>query len=229
MANAFRSIPELLADVPVGTSKNFPAVVSETSQTPFVDVHYNHDYGTSIEWKNRPAFQELPWSGSREKPRIGVWDVVEPDLAFSRKADKLVDFYSTGTGAFILSDSLASLIETLDPNSVESRPVSVRARDRNVTYRFCMPVRSLSVIDTSRTTVRITDERFGSEWLRSVKFDQPVCFDESALGGIHSFSDVDLANRWIWSQVLVNSAKIANMRGLYTSKPGSVAGEIDRL
>lgn len=224
------TVAELIADVPIGMSQTFyPAVTAETFPARFVVVHYNNDYVTSVEWINRPSFQELPWMGSRSKPRIGVWDIAEPELIFRQNSSKICDFYSTGTGAYILSDRLIALIEALDAHSLETRPVAVRARDQTLIYQFCMPKRNLTVIDASRTIVKIVDEQFASETLRSVRFPGPVHFNESALATVHNFSDIDILNKWIWSQELVERAKLANIRGFYTSLAASVTGCIDRL
>ncbi len=224
-----RTVSDLLADVPEGQSRTFEASISEATREPYVQVNFNHDHGPPVVWSNRPAFEELPWMGSRTKARIGIAQLAEPNLSYEEHPSKLVDFYSTGTSAFVISERLRSLIEEVDPGSLEARQVFINAGRSRLAYCFVMPARNLNAVETSRTTVKIEDTKYHTQWIRSVRFPEGVWFDEEKLRNIYQFSDIDVLNVWIWSQELVDRAKNEGIKGLYTCRPGTVAGSIDYL
>lgn len=220
-----RTISDLLAEVPEGQSRTFRAPVSGAKEHRYVEVSDSWSSGAPVAWNNRPPPGEGPWMGARPKPRIGLASIGEPDLSFRKNLDKLVDFYSTPGGAFIISQKLLDVIEDMDPGSLEISPAIIKAKNGKARYYFVMPVRNLSAVDVSKTDVIVEDELYHTTWIRRVKFPNGAIFDGARLKGMHNFSDIDAYNRWFWSQDLVDAAKAACVRGLYTTRPGGLASE----
>lgn len=224
-----RTIDDLSAEVPMGGSRTFPASRIATVDTDYVDVHFNADCGPPILWHNRPSFTDLPWTGSRDKARIGIAEIAEPHLTYPKNSRHMCDFYSTGTGAFFVSEKLHFSIEEFDHGSIEARQVRVKARDKEIPFWMVMPNRVFETVDTELTDIKIFDEKFADQWIRSVKFPGNVFIRKDAARGAHNFSDVDLPNRWIWTKDLVEFVKSQSVCGIYTGLPGAVVGEVDRF
>lgn len=226
-----RSIDDLLSEVPEGQSRSFKATITDANNDRFVEVAYNWDYGTVISWNNRPPlldhppYSQLPWTGARRKPRIGLSSLAEPDITFRRNVEELVDFHSTGTGAHIISSKLLALIERLDPESLEVIPVVIKARNGNADFDMVMPNRLLHAVDADRCDVDVIDEKLDTIWVRKVRFPKGAIFDPEISMDIHNFADIDVMNRWFWSRELVDEAKICGIKGLYTKKPGGLASQ----
>ena len=218
-----RTIDDLLPLVPEGGSRIFKARVPGVVESRFFVVAFNHDYGGSFFWKNKPGIREHPWTGTRDVPRKGLDALAAPDVTFSCKANKLVDFYSTGSAAYAISNRLRDLIEDLDPGSLEVLPITVKAKDGEVEYNFAMPSRLLRSVEPDLCDIQIVDEKLGSRWIRKVKYPNPngAVIDPELDPDIHTFADVDVVNRWLWSRQLIDAGKQAGIKGVYTRVPES--------
>lgn len=208
------SIEEMLRQVPKGETRLFERPCADGGEERFFSVHQNFDYPGRLEWHNTLGLEESPWFGSRWKPRIPVSSVPIPDVTFKRSTKALVDFYSTGSDAFFLSERLVSLIDRLDPGSLECRPVTIKVpRGGEVPFFMAMPNRSLSAVDTGRTDVLVKDENYAGEWIRSITFPAGVYFRNEVLADVSSFTDLDV-NGWFWSRELIEAAKAEGIKGL---------------
>jgi len=140
-----------------------------------------------------------------------------------------VDFYSTGSHACFISDRLFRLIDVMDPGSLEHLGFELHAKDGALPFYAVMPRRAVEAIDTKRTTVLIEDEPRGARYVRKVRFPEGIIFDNDALQGVASFSDVD-SPAWYWSKDLIAEAKSNGMRGLYAESLASASSrEVARL
>jgi hypothetical protein len=140
-----------------------------------------------------------------------------------------VDFYSTGSHAFFISDKLFRLIESLDRGSLEHIEFGLRAKDGTLPFHAVMPLRVLEAIDPRRTTVRVEDEDLAGWYFRNVRFPEGIVFNNDALQGAATFSDID-APGWYWSTELIAAAKSQNIRGLYAdSQVPFKPEEVERL
>ena len=224
------SVGDLLAKVPKGQSRSFKSNTPGESNDRFVEVAYNWNYGSVLTWGNRPPMEEAPWMGSRSKPRIGLDGMLEPELAFDREAGELVDFYMPSPSVHVISDRLLALINRIDPDSLEVRPVVVKTRGGQARLNMVMPRRLLEAVDAERCDVDIVAKKLDTIWVARVNFPRGAVFDPQLASDIHNFADLDMGSRWFWSSELVNTAKQAGIKGLYTKKPGGLASEqIDEL
>ncbi|MXP24725.1 hypothetical protein GRI39_01525 [Altererythrobacter indicus] len=229
-----RTVDDLLALVPEGGSHIFKAKVPDVVENRFFAVASNRDYPGVFYWKNTLEFTKNPWMGARGKKRIGLDVLPTPEVSFSLKKGRLVDFYTTGTAACGISNRLRDLIEDLDPGSLEVLPIVVKAKDGDVEYNLVMPNRCLSAIDPDLCDIQIVDEDLGGgQWMRKVKYPNRngAVIDPDLDPDIHSFADIDLGGyTWLWSRQLIDEAKLAGIKGLYTTVPESYPSiEIDRL
>lgn len=193
-------------------------------------VHQSWDYDPArLEWRNRPGLMQSPWAGSRTKPRVPLATVPPPEVSFAGPAKELIDLHTAGAHAFFISDPLFRLIEGVDPGSLEHVEFRLRASDSQVPFHIVLPDRVVEAIDTSRTTVLIKDEGSDGSYFRRVRFHDGIRFDNEALQGASSFSDL-YAYGWYWSKDLIELAKRHGIRGLYAqSVASSPAREIARL
>ncbi len=225
-----RTIGDLLAEVPEGQSRSFKADHSGAFENRFVEVAYNWEYGTTPSWNNRPSLLDLPWMGSRAKSRVGLDKIAEPNLTYKRPSAQLVDFYSTGTGATLISDRLLEVFERLDPGSLEIRKVVMNARDGQVPFNMVMPVRLLEAIDVSYCDVDVVAESLGPQWIQIINFPNGVIFDHFIDQYVQNFSDIDLRNRWFWSCEIFKKVKDCGIRGVVARSPGGRASQqIDQM
>lgn len=104
------TVEDLLSLVPEGGSQIFKAAVPDRVENRFFSVAFNHDHRGTFAWKNKHELTRLPWMGARDLSRRGLDDLAVPDVSFSLKEAKLVDFYSTGTAAYAISNKLRDLI-----------------------------------------------------------------------------------------------------------------------
>ncbi|MBJ6123725.1 hypothetical protein [Sphingomonas mollis] len=94
-----------------------------------------------------------------------------PDVTFDRVAKALVDFYSTGSHAFFLSERLVALIDRLDPGSLERRPVTIGAsKGVEVPFFMAMPNRNQSAVDAQLTDVLVKDEDYAGNGFDQLSF-----------------------------------------------------------
>jgi hypothetical protein len=216
------TIREMIEQVPQGQVQAFEPSILEPGEERYFRVWQNWDYHPErLKWLNSLPLEEAPWLGSRHKARIPVSALPPPDVRFEGPSDQVVDFFSTGSDVFFISEKLFRLIEEMDPGSLEHTKFELRAEDGALPFHAVMPSRVLEVVDTSRTTVRIEDEDLAGQYLRSVRFPKGVVFDNAALEGVSSFSDLD-AHGWYWSKDLIAEAKSRGIRGIAAASPASV-------
>jgi Protein of unknown function (DUF1629) len=226
-----RTITDLLAEVPEGQSRLFKAKRPFADDDRFVEVWSNLNYEPYVSWRNRPEFEQGPWTGARVKPRIGLDMIVEqPDFRFKKKLGKLVDFIQPGTGAYLVSPALLAVIERLDPGSLEVKPVEIKALDGEAPSYLVMPNRLLEAVDPDRCDVRIETEWFSEQWFTTVRFPGGAAFQYELTKDIHNFSDIDAFQKWFWSRELLASAKEAGVRGIVAIVPATLPSrDIDRF
>lgn len=223
------SIDDLQRQVPEGETRLFERPSVDAIEQRFFAVHMSWDYRPGrLTWHNKPPLEQTPWTGSRTKSRLPVSSIDDPDVTFDGPMADVVDFYSTGTHAFFISKTLAALIESIDPNSIDRRAITVSTSDGFCDFVMVMGARNLEAVDPARTDVLIKDKDYG-RWLRSIQFPTGVVFHEGLDADIHSFTDIDVRG-WFWSRTLIEEAKAAGIKGLYTMLPGRVSGPtIDNL
>lgn len=231
-ANASLTIDDLLRQVPEGQTRLFERPIKDAVEDRFFSVHNNWNYSTRLEWHNDLPAEQAPWAGSRGVPRIPISVLPPPEVTFKGPSKRIVDFYAMGgEQAFFVSDRLVALIEELDPGSLDRRQITVKTRDGVVDYNIVMAARLLEVVDPARTDVLIEDKNYAGQWIRSVRFPDAVVFRGEVVTdmGIHSFTDID-ARGWYWSRELIDAAKAAGIKGLYTQRAGrdSIVG-VDNL
>lgn len=217
-----RTITDLLAEVPEGESRLFKAKHPSADDDRFVEVWTNWNYPQDISWKNRPEPDQGLWMGARVKPRIGLDTIVEqPDFRFKKKLGKLVDFYMLG-GGYLVSPALLTLIERLDPESLEVMPVMIKALDGEAPFYLVMPNRLLEAVDPDRCDVRVETEWFSEKWFTTVRFPDGAAFQPQLTKDVHNFSDIDALQKWFWSKELLAAAKEAGIRGIRATVPATL-------
>lgn len=224
------TIAEMIEQVPEGQPRTFERSITEPGEERYLKISQNWDYFPERKnWLNDPSGSGSPWLGTRAKPRVSVSTLPTPDVSFEGPSEQVVDLYSTGSHAFFISDKLFRLIEDMDPGSLEHIPFELRASDGALPFHAVMPSRILEAIDTSRTTVRIDFQDLGGEYFRKVRFPQGIVFDNDALQGVATFTDLD-AHGWYWSKDLIAEAKSRGIRGIAAHSPASAARrEVARL
>ena len=224
------TIDELVKQVPEGQTQVFERLILEPGEERFFRVWQNWDYRPGrLEWLNGRSGLDAPWLGTRDKPRIPVSTLPPPDVRFKGPSKQVVDFYSTGSHAYFISERLFQLIEAMDPGSLEHMGFELRAKDSALPFHAVMPRRILEAIDPLRTTVLVQDELLGSWFWRTVRFPQGITFNNEALKDVASFSDRD-APGWYWSKDLIAEAKAQRIRGLYADSVASAKErEVERL
>jgi hypothetical protein len=209
------TIGEMIKQVPEGQTRRFDRSVADSGEERYFRVWQNWDYRPGrLEWLNSRTGVDSPWLGSRKKERIPVSTLPPPDVIFRGPAKQVVDFYSTGSDAYFVSDKLFRLIDDVDPGSLEHLSFGLRAKDEVLPFHAVMPRRVLEAIDQRRTAVLIQDERLGSRFSRKVRFPDGILFDNASLEGVASFSDLDSPG-WYWSKDLIAQAQLNGIRGLY--------------
>ena len=217
------SIDDLQRQVPAGETRLFERPIANVVEERFFAVHMSWDYRPGrLTWHNKPPLEQTPWNGSRRKPRISITTVAVPDVTFDGPLADIVDFYSTGTDAFFISNKLVALVEDIDPKSLDRRTITISANDGSLDFNMVMGARNLEAVDPARTDVLIKDKNYG-QWLRSIQFPTGVIFHEDVPVAVHSFTDIDVRG-WFWSRTLIEAAKSAGIKGLYTMLPGRVSG-----
>lgn len=227
-----QTIDDLSSQVPSGEARLFTPSDKDRGEQRFFSVRQNWDYKPGrLTWQNEPRMEKSPWYGARESPRTSVSDISPPKAVFAGPAKKMVDFYSTGSDAFFLSDRLVALIETMDGGALDRVPVSIVCNDADLRFHLVMTARVIEAVDPSRTAVLIKDDRLGDMWFRRIRFPEGVVFQDAELATIHAFADLD-ARGWYWSRELIDAAKAKGIKGLRTvspSVPEDVSVDIDRL
>jgi hypothetical protein len=223
------TIGEMLKLVPEGKAQTFQPSLPPDEERYF-QVWQNWDYRPDrLTWHNGRSGIDAPWLGTRRKARIPVSTLPTPDVTFKGPIKDVVDFYSTGSHAFFISDKLFHLIERIDPGSLEHMEFELRAKNGTLTFHVVLPIRPLEAIDTRRTTVLVRDEPRGESFFRTVRFPEGIAFDNHVLQGVASFSDID-APGWYWSKELIEEAKSEGIRGLYAASVASAKKrEVARL
>jgi hypothetical protein len=225
------TIAEMMEQVPEGKARVFERTIEDPCEECYFKVMQNWDYPRDrLEWLNfRGGAPNGPWVGTRRKPRTPLSTLSPPDVRFDGPSEDVVDFHSTGSHAFLISDKLFSLIEQMDPGSLEHVTFELHTKDGDLPFHVVMPNRVLEAIDTRRTTVQIQDEPLGERFSRTVKLYHGICFNNEILEGVASFSDFD-APGWYWSKDLLAEAKSRRIRGLYAKSIASSQGEtVERL
>lgn len=221
----------MLSRVPLGTTELFPRRDREDGEERFLSVHQNWDCKPGrLEWHNRLSLEENPWFGSRAVARQPIFLLPAPIVTFRGPAKDIVDFYSTGTHAFFLSERLMALFDRLDPGTMDRRPITIEARNgAKVPFYMAMPDRSIEAVDTDRTSVLIKDEDFAGEWFRSVTFPDGAVFRVDGLASVQHFTDLDLSG-WFWSRELIEAAQSEGIKGVRTISCANTSGfTVDRL
>ena len=223
-------IAEMIGQVPEGGYQVFGATVREGYRERFFLVRQSWDYDPArLEWRNSPGLQQAAWAGSRKMARRALTTLPRPAVTFDGPSEELVDFYSGAVHAYFISDPLFRLIEGIDPGALEDVPFPIQARDGEVPFHAVMPNRVVEAVDIRRTAVLIKDEGGDGIYFRRVRFPEGILFDNEALQGAASFSDLD-APGWYWSKDLIEAAEAQGIRGLYAeSVVTSPAREAARL
>jgi hypothetical protein len=226
------SVSGLLPLVAEGETRLFEAPIKGSVENNFFVISPSHEYSPRLEWKNPQDMLENPRPATRKGPGVSVFSIPVPDLRFKDLSKKLVDYYAINANSYYLSDRLADLIERIDPDSIDRRPVTIKARDRDVAFNLVMPSRSIEAIDVRHTDVCVRHEEigtsFGTRWLRTIEFPNGVVFDTDKLVGVHNFTDPDIL-RWCWSRTLIDAAKAAGIKGFYTLRPRTFGPQIDSI
>jgi hypothetical protein len=224
------TIEELVKQVPLGEARLFESSGAPQESERFFVVRQNWDYEPGrLDWLNKPRMAQGPWYGNREIPRTSVSEIPKPEVIFAGPAKKLVDFYSTSTAGFFLSEKLVALIEAMDPGSLDCVPISIKCKDAELPFLFAMPLRTLEAIDPIRTAILIRYDDLAGTWFRRIEFPQGIAFKNADLAAIHSFADLD-AHGWYWSRELIDAAKGNGIKGLRTVSLHLPDGnDIDRL
>lgn len=223
MTNATNTtIGDLIAQVPEGGEQLFEKRKPPVGDNRYFAVRQNADYFPWPEWHNSLPLEDLPWPGSRQKKRIPISVLPDMDLTFSGNSEELVDFYQTGCQAFLVSDKLVSIIESLDENSIDRRSVIIKSKDKNTTFNLVMSRRNIEAIDLNTTSIIVKDKDYGKrQFIREVIFPDGVNFDQEKVGNAVTFTELDTPG-WFWSRDLIESAKREGIKGFYTTVPGIV-------
>jgi|GEM_PF-4197818 hypothetical protein len=222
------SIGTLLAQVPTGEDRLFRAPITGAIEERFFKVHSNRDYILRPDWQNQPSMEQAPWTGARTMQRISLSTLPAPFVTFEGASEDLTDFYSTGGHVWFLSDRLVTLIETLDPGSLDRLPMTIETQDNAIPFHAVMPARNIEAVDPMRTDVRIVDKSYAGHWVRSVDFPETVVFQSEVVKNLHTFSDIDIRG-WFWSRELIEAAIKACIKGLYTTTIGGRSRQVHRL
>jgi hypothetical protein len=224
------TIGEMIRQVPEGQFRFFEAAVPDRGREQYFLVRQSWDYDpVRLEWRNSPGLMQAPWVGSRKMPRTPLSTLPPPEVDFNGPSTDVVDFYTGVVHAYIISDALFRLIDAADPDSLEHVEFRLRASDSELPFHAVMPRRVVEAVDTRRTTVLIKDEGRDGIYVRRIRFPEGIVFDNEALRGAASFSDMD-APGWYWSKDLIELAQARGIRGLYAESVASApAREIARL
>jgi hypothetical protein len=224
------TIGEMREQVPEGKKQVFQRSIDDAGEERFFQVWQNWDYRPGrIDWLNQRSAGDKPWMGTRETARTPLSTLATPDVRFKGPVRDVVDFYSAGSQVFFVSDRLFRLIEETDPGSLEHIGFELRAKDGAVPFQAVMPLRIVEAIDTQRTTAVVEDQDLAGWWFRTVRFPDGIVFDNDALAGVHSFSDLD-APGWYWSKDLIELAEQHGIRGLFAKSVATAQGpEVARL
>jgi hypothetical protein len=207
------TIAEMIDRVPEGQSQLFERTVTERDEEHYFRVWQNWDYYPGrLHWLNNPSYEYAPWLGTRNTKRRSLTVMPLPDLVFKGPLKQVVDFYGTGNHAFFISGALFRLIEKIDPGSLEQIEIIIRAKDAELPFHAVMPKRVLEAVDPRRTSVLIEDQDLAGQYFRYVRFPDGITFDNTALEGVATFSDID-AGGWYWSKELIDLAKERGIRG----------------
>ena len=220
----------MIKQVPEGKAQTFERSISDPGEERFFKVWQNWDYRPGrLTWVNGQLGELSPRFGTRDTRRRALSAIPLPEVNFKGPSKQVVDFYSTGSQAFFISDKLFKLIESLDPGSLEHLEFKVRAKDGEMPFHAVMPIRVLEAIDPRRTTVRIEDEDLAGWYLRHTRFPEGIVFDNDVLRDVTTFSDMD-APGWYWSKELIEEAKSIGIRGLYADSQSRLTSrEVARL
>lgn len=219
------TVGEMLGRVSEGQSQVFEPALPDAGEERFFQVWQNWSYRPGrVEWRNAPPMMDAPWFGARTAPRRSVTALPPPDVRFKGPSAQVVDFYSTGNRAFLISDALFRLIEEIDPGSLEHVRFELHAKDRTLPFHAVMPSRVLEAVDARRTVIAIEDKRRATTYWRTVSFPQGIVFNNEALQGVASFADID-AHGWYWSRDLLGMAKAQGIRGLLVRSVRSPNGK----
>jgi hypothetical protein len=220
------TIGEMIKQVPEGQRQVFEPSISEPGEERYFQVWQNWEYRPErLEWLNGRSGPDAPWLGTRASARTPVSTLPPPDVRFKGPAKQVVDFYSTGSHAFFISDRLFRLIEAMDSGSLEHIEFELRAKDAALPFHAVMPLRTLEAVDPRRTTVVIEDKPLGDRFWRNVKFPEGIIFDADVLQGVSSFSDIDVPG-WYWSKDLIEEVKGQGARGIYSRSVASAEGHL---
>jgi hypothetical protein len=223
------TINDLILQVPEGESKLFERKIKDAVENRFFRVYPSHKYYPRLDWINKPEMTNSPWSGSRGVPRKPLSILSNIEAHFEGSVSLIVDLYGSGGDAFFISNKLTKLIESFDPGSLERTSIIVGAEDGTVDYNIVMTSRNIEAIDVDRTDILIGYENLGGQWFRDIQFPNDVVFRSEMLADIHCFSDADV-HGWFWSRELIDAAKAAGIRGLYTKPAGKITGSsVDEL
>jgi hypothetical protein len=224
------TIGDMVKRVPQGQSQLFTRTSADPGEEHYFQVRQSWDYEPArLEWRNLPPLVQAPWAGTRKKARAALATLPPPDVVFMGPAKDVVDFYTAVSHAFFVSDPLFRLIDGIDLDSLEHVEFLLRAEDAEIPFHLVMPARVVEAVDTSRTTILVKDDGKDGIYFRRVRFPDGIAFDNDALQGAASFSDLD-APGWYWSKALLEQAQAHGIRGLYAqSVASSPAKEIARL
>ena len=168
------------------------------------DDFYHKNFGGNA-WRKRD-----PKPVDQNQPHIILLDELKDKKVFA-------DFYGW-TGDFdLISEQLRSLIEELDPGSLDCAPTSVHDGNLDQPYWACISKRNLEAVDTSRTEVRILQKKYTMDdredfYVQKININRGAVFDPEVTKGASHFWDIDL-RQWFWSRELISKVLESGIRG----------------
>lgn len=171
-----------------------------------------------LNWLNKPSYDLLPWFGTRKRQRIPLDMCPKPIFVFDGPASEMVDLYTTGSDAYVVSSKLLQLIEDNDPASIEKIELTINCKDHVRQYYLVMPLRLVDAIDPLTTDIVVRSERYSERFITRVEFPTGIAFSDKLRADVHNFTDID-APGWYWSIDLIRMAQNAGIRGVKVTSP----------
>ncbi len=196
--------------------------------TDYFWVSYAYECGPPMEAVHSPEFGDASFGGNAWRKR----DPVPADPSYPhimtfkefKKRKNLADLYGWFGDFWLISDRLRTVIEDLDPGSLDCVRASQDGFTLDQSYWACLPKRNLEAVDTTRSHVWFEHNNYGEPggdpvWTQTININRGAVFDPSVTQGAHHFWDIDL-HRWFWSRELIARAHMAGVKGPRFLKAG---------
>ena len=199
-----------MKQTPEGESRLFPAPKGGRTESRFFLPSASLDaihaiVATSKNMKLRPRTKR------RWAEEVSLWADEAPKLKVQDRKENLKDFARSTGDAYCVSLRLAKFIEAFDPGSSSIRELDVTTKNGTVSRCLIMPKRSLSVVDTDFSDVKIVPFVDGKKG-HAATFPGTVVFNAEGLDNIHIFSEID-AFQTFWSIDLFRALVQAGFNG----------------